>query len=493
MTDGLRVEPHAYDRSAALWSLHQHDDAFPRAGIVDVLSDPRNAHLLEYVSEEAFTHVFPGDEQETSSERLLSDLHHTIARSPSFHLWANIPLCRYRCNFCQFPILVLNHQTDTAEATARRWVDANIAEAGLWLAAVPSMRQTPVGEFCLFGGTPTAVPPAELDRLLTFYRKSFRFTEDTSLRAEGSPDSITDDHLGVLAAHGFHTLTYGVQSFDDELLRLANRRHTGQQALAALRNARARGFDRVDADLVWGLPGQSVDGFLRDVDVMVDEGFDTVVMIKLHLRSFAEVQSAIGHVSPAVWEDAGVRARIAAEGHAWPTLGQQYQMREMAVEKLLGAGYYEHPTTYFPKKSLGPQRWRSLNLDQHLQVPQVGIGLGGYSWSDLSEASAVTRPATYLQEIDAGRIPFDTITAISPRERETRAIRMALSTCQPLRADVHGARFPESESLLRGHWGERFLSLERRGLAQIDRAAGTVTLTSSGATLVEAIMQTEIR
>jgi oxygen-independent coproporphyrinogen-3 oxidase len=490
MTGIQSISSKTYNRAAALESLRGHDPAHQRADVVEILADPVNDHLLGYVAEEAFTHVFPGDRHD-SPQRFLSDLNNALAATPCFHLWANIPLCKYRCHFCQFPILVVSHLTDTATQTAQRWIDANIAEAKLWLDAAPAMRTAPVGEFCLFGGTPTAVPPADLDRLLTFYRDAFRFTDETSLRAEGSPDSISEEHLKVLAEHGFRTLTYGIQSFDDSLLALANRRHTGEEALEAGRLARRLGFDRVDADLVWGLPGQSVAGFLRDVDMMIDEGFDTIIMIKLHLRSFGEVQSAIGYISPAVWEDPRVRARLADTGHPWPTLGQQYQMREQAVERLVNAGYYEHPTTYFPKRCRGPERWRSLNLDQHLQVPQVGVGLGGYTWSDRSEAHTLTRPAVYLAEIDRGSLPLDTVTAISPREREVRAVRMALSTCQPLSDAVHSRRFP-GQTLLGGHWGGRFASLRRRGLVDVDEGRGTVTPTRAGATLVEAIMQTEI-
>jgi oxygen-independent coproporphyrinogen-3 oxidase len=68
---------------------------------------------------------------------------------------------------------------------------------------------------------------------------------------------------------------------------------------------------------------------------------------------------------------------------------------------------------------------------------------------------------------------------------------MALSTCQPLSDAVHSRRFP-GQTLLGGHWGERFGSLRQRGLVEIDDGRGTVTPTRAGATLVEAIMQTEI-
>jgi oxygen-independent coproporphyrinogen-3 oxidase len=449
-----------------------------------------NGHLLGYAAEEAFTHVFPGDRALDGPGDFYAHLDQELRATPAYHLWTYLPLCQYRCHFCQFPLLVINRHQDTARATAARWVDAIIAEAKLWLAAVPALRDQPIGEFCLFGGTPTVFPLEELERLVDFYRSNFGFTADTSMRAEGSPDTLNEPVLAGLRGMGFDKLTYGIQSFDDDLLSLANRRHTGQQAVDAARAAWQAGFARVDADLVWGLPGQDVDGFAADVQTMLDERFSTVVMSKLHLRSFSEVESAIGHVSPAVWENPGVRDRIAAKGYRWPSLGRQYQMRARGVELLNAAGYHEHPTTYFPHDDAGPQIWRSLNLDQARQAPEVGIGLGGYSWSSRAEANIATDPQTYLKAVHAGELPFETMTAVSDEARQARTVRMALSTCQPLSDDVHRERF--GESLFTPRRLSVFESLQRRGLATIDHHARTVGLTPVGATLVEAIINTEI-
>src|SRR5712692_968816 len=146
-----------YSRENALESLKFLDPHYPESTVCGVLANPANDHLLQYVFAEAFTHVFPGDRTNYPPTRFFSDLDAELASSPLFHLWTEIPLCRYRCNFCQFPILVLGRDEKQAAITAKRWVDANIAEAKLWLKAVPSMRRVPVGEFCLFGGTPTAI------------------------------------------------------------------------------------------------------------------------------------------------------------------------------------------------------------------------------------------------------------------------------------------------------------------------------------------------
>ncbi|GAB2610760.1 radical SAM protein [Streptomyces capparidis] len=481
---------HSYDRGTALRSLADIDPEHPRPRISSLLSEERNDELLGYVQAEAFTHVFTGDAK-SDPRRFFHDLDRELRRAPSFHLWADIPLCRYRCHFCQFPVLVTSSRSEVADATARRWVDANIAEARLWVEAVPALRTTPVGEFCLFGGTPSVLPPEEITRLVDFYRETFAFDGRTSLRAEGSPDSLTGEVLRTLRAAGFTSLTYGIQSLDDRLLAVANRRHTGEQALEVRAAAGRMGFTRVDGDLVWGLPGQTVAGFLDDVDRMVEAGFDTVVAIKLHLRSFHDVDSAIGHVSAAPWEDPRVREQLAARGYRWPSLGRQFQMREGAVARLTAASYYEHPTTYFPRREVGPELWRSLNLDQDKQVPQVGIGLGAYTWCGHAEANAVAAPAEYLDRVGRGEIPLENVTSVSPDHREVRAVQMALSTCRPLLEEVHRSRFPGG-SLLSGRWGAVFGSLADRGLVRVDRRAGSVVLTEAGATLVEAIINTQI-
>ena len=199
----LPITSSGYNREAALASLAYADPEFPPSAAATLLAEPVNEELLRCVSSDAFTHVFPGDNHSYRPDEFFSDLDAELASSPSFHLWAEIPLCKYRCHFCEFPILVLGHDHKQGEALARRWVDANIREAGLWLESVPALRSTPVGEFCLFGGTPTAVPMAELARLFDYYRTHFVFNDQTELRIEGSPDTLTPATLSALRELGF--------------------------------------------------------------------------------------------------------------------------------------------------------------------------------------------------------------------------------------------------------------------------------------------------
>jgi len=471
-------------------SLQRLDVRYDEPEAVRVLGRPENAHLLDYVSNDPFgSHVFPGDHPSTPDE-FLSDLDRELSVCEPFFLWATIPICRYHCLYCQFPIVVQPREEGEAARRARQWVDTNLREARLWLKKVPHLAKAPVAEFCLYGGTPTLLPDPELERLLDFYRTHFNFTGKTTIRVEGSPDTLTRPKLELLKRAGCHKLTFGVQTFDDRLLRLSNRLHSGEEAEQAVVNASEVGFDRVDGDLIYGLLDQTVDGFLSDLRRMLELDFTGVVVTKLHLKPFAETGTAIAGVR-AAWTDELYRARLVEKGHRWPTLGEQYQMREQAVKMLEAAGMHEYPTMYFQPEAVGCGTWKACVLDQDKQRPEVGIGLGGSSATPRTSANISVNPKTYFAAVEAGELPLEA-HRLDRRGEIASSIRRALYTCQPIRDDLHRARFAES-SLFDGEWGPIFEGLERRGLAHVERSGRTIALTDVGKTLVEAIMHTEIR
>lgn len=469
----------------ALWRL---DPAYAEPEVLPILQAPENAHLLAYVMRDPFgSHVFPG-ETSCPPGTFFEDVGRELTAGGPYFLWCTIPLCKYHCRFCQFPIVVQrrNHE----EEQAVQWVRANIAEAKLWLENVPNLRCARVGEFCLFGGTPTLLPNEQLGELLDFYRSNFGFDETTTMRIEGSPDSLSREKLAFLHARGCRKITYGIQSFDDELVNLAGRLHTSEQAIDVLRNARDIGFERIDGDLIYGLLDQTVGGFGNDVAHMLRLGFSTVVVTKLHLRPFAETNTAIAGVT-APWQRAAFREKLTREGHRWPSLGEQYQMRETAAAMLEQAGMHEYPTMYFQNNQVGGGRWKSLVLDQDKQSVEIGIGFGASSSSSRSSANITVDRARYFDAISAGTLPLDALQ-MGRHSQIASSIRRALSTCQPLSDAWHRRRCFDS-SLFDDYWLPRFESLERRHLVRVDHQAREIALTPPGKTLVEAIMNTEIR
>jgi len=475
----------------ALASLRDVDPGYPVPAVLDVLADPSNRHLLGYVAEDPFgAHVFPGDVPDVPTEQFLTDLDRQLASSAPIHLWSYIPTCAYRCRFCQYPVVLVKGRAEVAEAKAAQWVDWNIREARLWLREVPHLASVPIGEFNVFGGTPSLLPQHAIRRLLEFYRENFNFTPDTAVRFEGDPSTLVPEKLELLAGLGCSKLSSGVQSFDDYVLEQCGREHTAQMCVEFVRNAQRVGFDWISIDLMYGLLDQSVDSVRRDLEITVESGLTAVVCTKLHLKTYAETRTGVSGEKPAPWQLAGHRAKLAEDGHQWPSLGRQYQMLQVLADGLARAGYREQPTMYFARGGLGPEKWKSIMVDQDKQEAEVAIGLGGSSSCRTSEAITEVHWKDYAQAVDAGRLPLGSATRFSGGAQEARAIKMALSTLQPVHDEVHRQRFG-GRSLLDERWLPTFRSLERRGLLTVDTDAGQIEMTPEGKTLVEAIINTE--
>ncbi|RAJ68869.1 oxygen-independent coproporphyrinogen-3 oxidase [Streptomyces sp. Amel2xB2] len=478
-----------YEESLA--SLRRTDPGHPVPSVVDKLAAPENRHLLEYVTEDPFgAHVFPGNIPGYSPADFLADLDAQLASTAPIHLWSYIPTCAYRCRFCQYPVVLVKGSPEVADRKANQWVDWNIREARLWLREVPNLASAPVGEFNVFGGTPSLLPPDAIRRLLDFYREHFNFTPDTAIRFEGDPSTFTPEKLELLAELGCTKLSSGVQSFDDPVLEQCGREHTAQECVDFVRNAQRTGFEWISVDLMYGLLDQTLDSVRRDLEIVLENEVTAVVCTKLHLASYSDTRTGVAGVQPAAWQLPDYRARLVEHGHRWPPLGEQYQMREVLTEGLLQGGYREQPTMYFAREGLGPEKWKAIMVDQDKQEAEVAIGLGGSSSCRASEAITDVNWKTYSEAVEAGRVPLGSATRFDAQAQEARAVKMALSTLQPLSEELHRRRFPGA-SLFAEPWASRFGSLAERGLAVVDRDAQEIRLTRDGKVLVEAVMNSE--
>jgi oxygen-independent coproporphyrinogen-3 oxidase len=354
---------------------------------------------------------------------------------------------------------------------------------------VPALGQVPIGAFNILGGTPTLLSEPQLDDLVHFYQQHFNFRAQTVLRIEGTASTFSRDRLEQLQRLGIGTVSAGAQSFDDAVLAAAHCVHTAADIRNYLEQARLR-FEGVDLDLIYGLAGQRVQGFLEDVRSALAHGVTCLFMTKLHLRTFAEPRSAVSGARPAVWQSPRARRQLAQRGHRWPSLGEQYQMREQAAALMSRSHYQEHPTMYFHHPEHPPPAWKTLMVDPDQQFADVGFGMGGSSSCMRAEAINATTESGYFGLLDQGRIPLGSVRGFTDRGILKKAIKMALTSCQPLEDRIFRERHP-GQSLFAADWRPKFEGLERRGLVEIDRLGKQITLTKVGKTLVEAIIHTE--
>lgn len=468
-----------------LASLQDLDQNYPIPKVNTFLSQPENYDFLNYVWKDPFgCHVFPGDIDNHPLDSFFVNMNDDIAEARQIHLWVYIPTCRYRCHFCQYPTVILNPKAASSQAVFRDIVDYNIKEARLWLERVPSLAAAEVGEFNIFGGTPSLLPENELRRLMKFYREHFNFSAAT-LRFEGEPGTLNRPYLSVLHELGFNKISFGTQSFNDEIISACGRMHSAKECEETIHYARELGIEWVSVDLIYGMLGQSVDDVKYDMEKTLQLELSHVVCTKLHMEEFMKKRTGVSGDRESLWQKKGLAG---TKNMSFPGLGKQYQMREL-IENYLAPTYNEHPTMYFHQRHRPAEKWKGLITDLDKQYPEVAIGLGGSSKCQQAEAINITNYQEYKNALNANRLPIVESRGISSQQQEINAFKMALSTLVPVDDRLFSQRFSGRSFYDNPVIASALKRLHQRQL--IESSNGNISLTANGITLVEAIINTQ--
>ncbi len=178
-------------------------------------------------------------------------------------LYVHIPFCSAICPYCDFSVLL--GDADAREAFTRRLV----REIELWRDSSSDLRLRGIDTIHFGGGTPTALAPEQLARILEAARAHLDLEPDAWLFLEANPEDVTAEAVVAWQRLGVRTLSLGVQSFHDDALRFLGRRHDGQQARDAAHRALDAGFHSVSIDVIYGLPEDSPARLLRDLEIAV--------------------------------------------------------------------------------------------------------------------------------------------------------------------------------------------------------------------------------
>lgn len=165
-------------------------------------------------------------------------------------LYIHIPFCTNKCHYCDFTSYVLKGQPVDA------YLDALEREMAMTVELLPpeEIRTVFVG-----GGTPTVLTPPQMERFLASVKKYFKVHPDAEFSMEANPGTVDIDKLHAMKAGGVNRISMGVQSFDNGLLERIGRIHNVDDVYRSIENARLAGFNNLSIDLMFGLPGQTVE------------------------------------------------------------------------------------------------------------------------------------------------------------------------------------------------------------------------------------------
>ncbi len=181
------------------------------------------------------------------------------ASSEPLSLYAHLPFCSRRCAYCGCNV-VISPKYDPVGA----FLATLDREAELWASHLPDRRG--VIQMHWGGGTPTYLNVPDLQRVFDLITKRFPLLPGAEVSLEADPTFLRDDQLPALRKMGFNRVSFGVQDLDENVQELITRGQTWDQTLAAVKQARVEGFDGVNLDLVYGLPGQTLDTFRRTLE-----------------------------------------------------------------------------------------------------------------------------------------------------------------------------------------------------------------------------------
>ena len=175
-------------------------------------------------------------------------------------IYIHIPFCKRRCIYCDF------FSTTQSEKKAE-YVHALVREL--------EMRKDYVGNeeietIYLGGGTPSQLSQEELEEIFTYIYKVYKVTLDAEITLEANPDDLTPEYVSMLRNLPINRISMGIQTFQEETLKLLHRRHTAQQAIEAFKRCREAGFKNISIDLMYGLPGETLETWKQDLQQAID-------------------------------------------------------------------------------------------------------------------------------------------------------------------------------------------------------------------------------
>ena len=331
---------------------------------------------------------------------------------PPLSLYVHLPWCLKKCPYCDFN----SHEQRQADLPEQDYLNALMADLE---AALPLIWGRSVQTVFIGGGTPSLFSPAAIDQLLAGIRARLKLAADAEITLEANPGTFEKDRFKAFRAAGVTRLSVGVQSFNDGYLSILGRVHNRSQALSALEEA-ALNFDTFNLDLMYALPGQTLDELRTDVATALS--FAPPHLSIYHLT--IEPNTYFAKHPPAVVDD-----DLAAD------------MLDLITELTGPAGLQRYEVSAYAR----PGHRCAHNLNYWQFGDYLGIGAGAHS--KLSFAHRVLRqvrlrdPARYMAQALAGSAiaqENEVKRSELPFEFMLNALRLADGFALPLFAERTG-------------------------------------------------------
>jgi len=361
-------------------------------------------------------------------------------------MYIHIPFCHQICFYCDFNKVFFKDQPVDA------YIESIGKELALW--KQEGALDHPLETVFLGGGTPTALTPEQLERLLELIHQYVPMAKDVEWSSEANPDELTREKMEVLYNGGVNRLSMGVQTFDQDLLKRLGRTHANDDVLRAVETAREVGFSNISFDLMYGLPGQTM--------AQWDETLERAFAFNMpHFSAYSLI------IEPkTVFYNLMVKGKLNTV-----TEDLEGDMYERLMDEMEKHGLHQYEISNFAK----PGHESRHNLLYWDNEEYIGVGAGAHGYVNGIRYSNHGPLKKYMEPLETGMRPVLDATDVSVKAQMEEEMFLGLRKT----AGVNMAHFEEKfGSPLEQVYGEILQNEKTKGNLAVER--GYVKLTQKG-------------
>ena len=319
------------------------------------------------------------------------------------HIYVHIPFCARICPYCAFYKDLL-HRSQTSRFCEALLRELELHESRRRTGDCRSLLRPSTIYFG--GGTPTTLNIAQLELLLRGFHERLELSELVEWTIEANPGSVSARKAALLKRLGGNRISLGVQSWDQELLKLLGREHNAQQAEESFKILRDAGFTNVNVDLMFGLPGQTGDQWRATLE-------KTIALQPKHISTYCltyeeDTEFFLRHARGEFRQDADADA----------------EFFEMTMAILEGAGYRHYEISNYARPGFESVHNRAYWLGKDY----LGIGPSAVSTIGMQRWQNVCDYRTYIDRALAGQSPRESSENLTDQMKQTERIALSLRT-----------------------------------------------------------------
>lgn len=369
-----------------------------------------------------------------------------------FGFYVHIPFCVKKCHYCDF------NSIEWQPELAGEFLDALMTEVKM----IASKYDSSLRSIFIGGGTPTCLDKDALFDLLLLMQQEFELKSDIEVTIEANPGTVNRDKLLMLKKSGVNRLSFGVQSFTGQELQKLGRIHTAQQARDNYYLAREVGFDNINLDLIFAIPGQSLKDWEETLNQALQLAPEHLAIYNLKIEPGTKLAQDLND---------GTLESVSKE--------LDLEMYKLTVDSLIKEGY-----NHYEISNLAHSGYKS----KHNQIywrnePYLAVGPGAHFYDGEKRGSNLESIKDYIATIKGGELPVSNENYLTRQDKIVETIIMGLRLREGISLAEFESRFGEKVTDI---YEEEINKLQEQNLIEV--TSSNIRLTWQGLILANDVL-----